>query len=124
MVAQGSSCSGILWFSDSDQGQSRRLLPSGAEMQCLGLDSFPETFHLQSPTQGRGSLNKEVPRHGALNCPSMSGFLVVIRKVIVQCIPKAAVPCRKVVAADVVAETSTQPAELYGRKKGLPGRAG
>lgn len=54
----------------------------------------------------------------------MSGFLVVIREVILQCTPEAAIPCRKVVAADVVAETPTQPTELHDRKKGLPGRAG
>lgn len=47
----------------------------------------------------------------------MPGFLVVIREVILQCTPEAAVPCRKVVAADVVAETPTQPTELHDRKK-------
>lgn len=82
VIPQGSSSSGILWFSDSDQGQSRPL-PLGAEMQGLGLGPFPETLHLQpSPPQGRGSLNKGVPRHGALNCLVMAGNLAVIRKVI------------------------------------------
>lgn len=65
VISPGSSSSGILWFSDSDQGQSRPL-PLGAEMQGLGSDPFPETFHLQpSPPPGRGSLNKGAPRNGA-----------------------------------------------------------
>ena len=45
MIPQGSSSSGTLWFSDSDQGQSRPL-PLGEEMQCLGLDAFPEMVYL------------------------------------------------------------------------------
>ena len=45
MIPQGSSSSGILWFSDSDQGQSRPL-PLGEEMQYLGLDAFPEMDYL------------------------------------------------------------------------------
>lgn len=77
VIPQGPSSSGILWFSDSDQGQSRPL-PLGAEMQGLGLDPFPETLHLQpSPPQGRGSLNRGVRSQGALNCPVMACFVAV-----------------------------------------------
>lgn len=42
----------------------------------------------------------------------MACFLVVIRKVIPQCMPEAAVPYWKVVAADVMEKTLSQPTEL------------
>lgn len=42
----------------------------------------------------------------------MACFLVVIRKAVSQCTPEAAVPCRKVVAADMVGETPAQSTEL------------
>lgn len=54
----------------------------------------------------------------------MSGFLVIIRKGTLQCTPEAAIPCRKVVAADVVAETPTQPTELHDRKRAFLGGLG
>lgn len=69
VIPQGSSSSGILWFRDSDQGQSRPL-PLGAEMQGPGLDPFPETLHLQpSSPQGRSSLNKGVTQAWVIALP-------------------------------------------------------
>lgn len=84
-----------------------------------GTGSIPrDSPSLAITNLGQDSLNKGVPRHGALNCPVMACFLVVIRKAISQCTSEAAVPCRKVVAADTVGETPAQPPELLPDEQG------
>lgn len=93
-------------------------------MQGPGLGPFPETLHLQPlPSQIRGSLNKRAPKHGALNCPVMTGILAVIREVMPQCTLEATVPCRKMIAADVVGDNPTQPTELLpDQERSPPGK--
>lgn len=79
VISPGSSSSGILWFSDSDQGQSRPL-PLGGRNAGSGIGSIPR----DSPSAAITTSREGLPEQRSLKewgfGPLVTDFLAIVRK--------------------------------------------